>query len=127
MSLTELGYSGICPRVDNHGSFANPAKCYKLGTLLLVTSLFLISNCNFLKIASTHLRGHELKIYKPRSQLDVRIYFSITVIDEWSTLPGSVIHSNTVNTFKAKIDYLFKKQDIYIYKLLASFLLSHLF
>jgi len=33
MSLTELGYSGNCSRVDNHGSFANPAKCYKLGML----------------------------------------------------------------------------------------------
>ena len=26
-------------------------------------------------MSSTHLRGHELKIYKPRSQLDVRKYF----------------------------------------------------
>jgi len=27
------------------------------------------------QLSSTHLRGHELKIYKPRSQLDVRKYF----------------------------------------------------
>ena len=37
----------------------------------------------FFKLSSTHLRGHELKIYKPRTQLDVRKYFfSIRVIDE---------------------------------------------
>jgi len=52
-----------------------------------------------------HLKGHELKIYKPRSQLDVRKYFfSIGLL--MNGLPGSVIHSNTVNTFKAKIDCL---------------------
>jgi len=37
-----------------------------------------------------------------------------TVIDEWNSLPESVIHSNTVNTFKAKTDCLFKNRDIYI-------------
>ena len=31
MSLTELGFIGKCPA--NHGSFANPAKCYKFGML----------------------------------------------------------------------------------------------
>ena len=29
----------------------------------------------FFKLSSTHLRGHELKIYKSRTQLDVRKYF----------------------------------------------------
>ena len=42
--------------------------------------------------------------------------FSIRVIHEWNSLPGSVIHSNTVNTFKAKIDCLFRNRG-YIYKL----------
>ena len=65
----------------------------------------------FFKLSSTHLRGHELKIYKTRTQLDVRKYFfSIRVIDEWNSLPESVIHSNTVNTFKAKTDCLFKNR-----------------
>ena len=65
----------------------------------------------FFKLSSTHLRGHELKIYKPRTQLDVRKYFfSIRVIDVWNSLPGSVIHSNTVNTFKVKIDCLLKNR-----------------
>ena len=31
-------------------------------------------------------------------------------VDEWNSLPESVIHSNTVNTFKAKIDCLFKNR-----------------
>ena len=51
--------------------------------------------------------------------------FLIRVTDEWNSLPGSVIHSNTVNTFKAKIDCLFRNRG-YIYKLLTSLLLSHL-
>jgi len=32
MSLTELGYSSRCPRVN---TLVNPNKCYKLGTLLM--------------------------------------------------------------------------------------------
>ena len=60
---------------------------------------------------STHLRGHELKIYKPRTQLDVRKYFfSVRVIDEWNSLPGSVIHSNTVNTYNTEQYFIDKRQ-----------------
>jgi len=53
-----------------------------------------------------------MNIYELRSQLDVRKYFfSIRVIDEWNSLPGSVIYSNTVNTFKANnIDCLFRNR-----------------
>ena len=39
-----------------------------------------------------------------------KVFFSIRVIDEWNSLPESVIHSNTVNTYKAKIDCLFKNR-----------------
>jgi len=72
----------------------------------LVLRLGLVFN-----LSSTHLRGHELKLYKPRTKLDVRKYFlSIRVIDEWNSLPESVIYSNTVNTFKAQTDCIFKKR-----------------
>ena len=64
-------------------------------------------------------------MYKPRSQLDVRKYFFlIMVIDEWNSLPMSVIHSNTVNIFRQNLTVYLGIEDIY--KLLASFLLSHL-
>ena len=39
-----------------------------------------------------------------------KVFFSIKVIDVWNSLPESVIHSNTVNTLKAKIDCLFKNR-----------------
>ena len=29
--------------------------------------------------------------------------FSVRVIDEWNSLPGSVIHSNIVNTLELKL------------------------
>ena len=47
------------------------------------------------------------------------------LIDVWNSLPGSIIHSNTVNTFKVKIDCLLKNRGyIYIYiSYQASFLL----
>ena len=51
------------------------------------------------------------------------IFFQIRVIDEWNSLPESVIRSNTVNTFKAKIDCLFKKRGYIYISSIASFLL----
>jgi len=45
----------------------------------------------------------------------------VMVIDEWNSLSGSIIHSTTVNTLKAKVNCLFKNRG-YIFAL-ASFLL----
>jgi len=58
-------------------------------------------------LTADHIRA----ISGPQSQLNVRKYFSsIRVIDKWNSLPGSVIYSNNVNTFKAKIDCLFRNR-----------------
>ena len=40
--------------------------------------------------------------------------FSVRVIGEWNSLPDSIIHFNTVNTFKAKIDVFIEESGIYL-------------
>ena len=52
-----------------------------------------------------HLRGHSLKLLKPRSSRRVRQnFFSQRVIDEWNKLPSDIVMSTSVNMFKNKLD-----------------------
>jgi len=51
------------------------------------------------------LRGHSLKLYKPRCHTTLRQnFFSIRVINEWNKLPQFVIEAPSVNAFKNRLD-----------------------
>jgi len=53
----------------------------------------------------SYLRGHSLKLSKPRSTRQVRQnFFSQRVIDTRNKLPSNVISSTSVNMFKNKLD-----------------------
>ena len=50
-------------------------------------------------------RGHELKLYKRRAKLDVGKYrFGNRVVNDWNSLPTSVVEADTINSFKGKLD-----------------------
>ena len=54
---------------------------------------------------STRTRGHSLKLEKRRCQTTMRQHcFSNRVIDNWNSLPESIISAPTVNSFKSKLD-----------------------
>ena len=54
---------------------------------------------------SPELRGHSLKLAKPRAQTSVRQNsFALRVINSWNRLPQEVIDCDTVDTFKRKLD-----------------------
>ena len=79
---------------------------------------------NFFKLASTTLRGHTLKIYKPQVHLDVRkFFFTVRIIDVWNSLPISLINCETITTFKKHLDCLLKNRGYIYISFLASFLL----
>jgi len=55
--------------------------------------------------ATSWLRGHSLKLYKPRCHTRLRQnFFSVRVINEWNKLPQSVIDAPSVNAFKNRLD-----------------------
>ena len=66
----------------------------------------------FFKLANTdRTRGHNLKLVKDRSRLNVRKYFfSQRVINSWNALPASVVEAETVNSFKNRYDKYFKEE-----------------
>ena len=64
----------------------------------------------FQKSESTQTRGHNLKLYKKHSRLDVRkFFFSQRIISEWNALPSEIVNSGSVNEFKNRIEPLFNK------------------
>jgi len=51
------------------------------------------------------LRGHDRKLTKMRSRLDIRkFFFSQRVVNTWNNLPASVVRATSVNMFKNAYD-----------------------
>ena len=57
-----------------------------------------------------NLRGHSLKLAKPRAKTRRRAqYFSHRIIEGWNKLPEEVVLSNTVGEFKQKLDGVWER------------------
>ena len=69
------------------------------------------------EINNTTTRGHKLKLKKQFCKTNCRKYsFSQRVINDWNSLPQSVVQISNLNTFKTEIDNFFAINiyDIYI-------------
>jgi hypothetical protein len=52
-----------------------------------------------------------LKLYKERVNKDVlKFSFGNRVIDQWNNLPEEVINTNSINSFKNRIDNYIRKK-----------------
>jgi ribonuclease P/MRP protein subunit RPP40 len=59
----------------------------------------------FQRAIKTDLRGHEWKLFRQRSRLNVRKhFFTQRVVNFWNALPSDVVKANSTNTFKNRID-----------------------
>jgi len=66
-------------------------------------------------MASTELRGHELKVYKPQVHLDIRKYFfSVRIVNAWNSLPAALLRCNFVDILKRKLDLSLQESGIRI-------------
>ena len=60
---------------------------------------------------NNQLRGHNLKLNKPRANKSVKLHsFSLRNIPVWNSLPLEVVNSRTVVEFKTKLDNLWSSQ-----------------
>jgi len=58
-------------------------------------------------------RGNDLRLQKLRTKYDLRKYFFTNrALDVWNSLPNHVVLSDTVNTFKSKLDKFWQQQPI---------------
>ncbi len=61
----------------------------------------------FFQMSETDLRGHSLKLTKPRANKSVRLHsFSNRVITDWNKLPEEIVATKNVLAFKSKLDKL---------------------
>ena len=84
------------------------------GDMIEVYKVFIVLNGKehidsgqFFTLAENHycLRGHEMKLTKEWSRLDIRKHsFSQRIINSWNSLPGSVVNAKTVIGFKNAYD-----------------------
>ena len=64
-----------------------------------------ISADSFFRVLCTKTRGHSLKLYKERVNKDVlKFSFGNRVIDQWNSLSEDIINTNSINSFKNRID-----------------------
>ena len=76
-------------------------------TFKILTGKERIDHSTFFWLAdvTTGLRGHILKLFKPRCHTTVRQnFFSHCIVNEWNKLPQVVIEATSVNVFKNKLD-----------------------
>nr|VZI50306.1 unnamed protein product [Spirometra erinaceieuropaei] len=72
---------------------------------------------DFFQLATTtHLRGHTFKLLVPQGRLNVRKYFfSSRVVEPWNNLPETVFMSQSVETFKCRLErYMLQQQADYV-------------
>ena len=73
----------------------------------------------FFKLNENDLRGHNLKLEKPRANKSIRANsFGHRIIQHWNSLPAEIIEANTVETFKSRlgkhwINRRYELKDIY--------------
>lgn len=65
---------------------------------------------NFFTLSnSDKTRGHQYKIVKVRSRLELRRhFFSQRIVNMWNKLPSNVVETDSVNSFKNRLDRLWK-------------------
>ena len=64
---------------------------------------------NLFEMSHTITRNNGLKLKGQRFNTDIRRnFFNIRVIELWNKLPASVVQTNTVATFKNKLDKYYK-------------------
>ncbi|CAH8873911.1 unnamed protein product [Trichobilharzia szidati] len=79
------------------------------GDLILAYRIFKgdlgIGLSNLFSPSRIHLRGHQKKVLKPRSnKIRLEFRFSHRVVNDWNSLPDSVVTAPSVNAFKEKLD-----------------------
>ena len=63
----------------------------------------------FTRAKENKTRGHTFKLVKKFSKTDTRRFsFSNRIVDSWNSLPEMIVSSDTLNTFKNRIDSYFK-------------------
>ena len=68
---------------------------------------------DFMQTSQSHSRGHPYNVYKLRYGHDIRKYsFRLRVQSQWNNLPVKVVTAPSINSFKGRLDKLWRGSDL---------------
>ena len=71
----------------------------------IMKGIVALNYTTFFKLSTNNTRGHELKLFKQRSRLNVRRnFFSQRVVESWNALPEEIVNCTTVLHFEKLYD-----------------------
>ena len=90
----------------------------ELGTVecgLICTKLSVVTISLFAAYLRSSTRGHNFKLYKPHVQTTLhKHYFSLSVINNWNSLPYEVVNTISLDSFKSKLNNTWEDK-IYVF------------
>ena len=103
-------------KVCNLTSLENRRKRYDLiETFKIMKNFSKIDAAKLFKMRKSNTRGHNMKIFKEHSRLNIRKYFfSQRVANNWNLLPAETVNSKSLGIFKTKLHKEFLPGGLYM-------------
>ena len=77
----------------------------------IITQKYDSSVTDFIKMNKTDTRGHQHKIFKVHTRLDIRKYsFVHRSANYWNNLPTEVVSANSIPSFERRLDTFWKDE-----------------
>ena len=108
-TASKRNYLNFCPVSIEVFKLSSLRSFHTFGRFVInVCYCWFTYNCSkFFQLAdvTSGLRGHSLKVFKPRCHTTVRRnFFSLRIVNEWNKLPQDVVDASLVNMFKNRLD-----------------------
>ena len=103
--LADLPYEERLQQLHLHSLYCRRQRADLITIYKLLNHKIAIDPSYFFTLNDSKTRGHDLKLYKTYTRLQIRQrYFSNRVITPWNNLPNYVITANNINQFKNRLD-----------------------